>query len=119
MGNQITPHSIEAKIRSAVTKYYKESLGKGPDKTCVHIWENIIIMKFDDGLTPIEETLVVTEEGERMVLQIRDYLINDKSGKARQWLEQEFNNHIEYTCFRLNKDKKTLCLMMMFENNIV
>jgi uncharacterized protein YbcI len=110
--------NLESTIKTNITKFCKDTLGKGPDTTSVHIWENIVIIKFEGALTTLEETLAATEDGLKMVLDMRNYMLDVDSTGFKRWLERELENSIDQICFRLNRDKKTIYLYLMLEDRV-
>lgn len=65
---------IEGEISRAMTKYYREMLGKGPEETKVYIIEDMVLVRFRGILTRKEQQLVRTQRGCELVKEMRQVL---------------------------------------------
>lgn len=65
---------IEGEISRAMTKYYREMLGKGPEETKVYIIEDMVLVRFRGSLTRKEQQLVRTQRGCELVKEMRQVL---------------------------------------------
>ena len=65
---------IEGEISRAMTKYYREILGKGPEETKVYIIEDMVLVRFRGSLTRKEQQLVRTQRGCELVKEMRQVL---------------------------------------------
>lgn len=66
-----TKGQIEDRIAKQVTKYYVNSFGVGPKETRVYIVQDMIIIRLQGKLFPIETKLLENEKGVSLVKDIR------------------------------------------------
>jgi len=69
-----TKGQIEDQISKAVTKFYAETLGVGPKETRVYIIEDMIIIRLKGKLLPIEQKLLESRSGIKLIKDIRKAL---------------------------------------------
>ena len=74
------PHSktkgqLEAQIATAITKFEREHLGRGPQEVRAWIIQDLILIRLKRVLTPAEETLARDPEGRRLVKELRRQLL--------------------------------------------
>lgn len=65
-----TTNVLETDIKRVVTRCYKALYGKGPEETAVHMLDDLVVIRCEGVLTPIEESLCATEEGKQLVQRI-------------------------------------------------
>ncbi len=70
-----TKGQVEADISTAMTKFEKEHLGRGPKKVRTHIIEDVILIRLIGVLTPAEQKLATEVDGAQIVKQTRRRLI--------------------------------------------
>ncbi|HGY54820.1 MAG TPA: DUF2294 domain-containing protein [Caldithrix abyssi] len=72
---QKTKGQLEAEISTAITRFEKEHLGRGPKEARTFIIEDMILIRLKSILTPAEEHLVEDTEGAQLIKQVRRRLI--------------------------------------------
>ncbi len=65
---------LEDTIAKRVTKFYVETLGHGPKETKVYIIDDMVIVRLQGKLLPIEEKLLERDNGVELVKDIRKVL---------------------------------------------
>jgi uncharacterized protein YbcI len=70
-----TQGQLEAKIATAITKFEREHLGRGPQEVQAWIIQDIILVRLKRVLTPAEEKLARDPAGQRLVKEMRQQLI--------------------------------------------
>ncbi|MGI6584811.1 MAG: Na-translocating system protein MpsC family protein [Lutisporaceae bacterium] len=113
-------NSLEAEIKREATRSYKENFGKGPDKTTVRVFDNIVAIKFEGALTTLEEKLINEKDGSKLVLEIRDTLLKKY---VRDGMPIGFSEYIsakyESTCHYLSQEKNILYTFLIFQDTVV
>ncbi len=66
---------IEAEIATAITRFEREHLGRGPQEVRVWIVQDMILIRLKGVLTPAEEKLAADPDGHHLVKEIRIRLI--------------------------------------------
>jgi uncharacterized protein YbcI len=74
---------IEADIRQALIRFEKEFMGRGPLETRTYLVEDMVIVRLERVLNPPELHLAKSEEGCRLLKQVRTKLLE----KGRPMLE--------------------------------
>jgi len=70
-----TKGQIEAEISTAITRFEKEHLGRGPREARTYIIEDMILIRLISVLTPAEQKLAENDEGAQLIKQTRRRLI--------------------------------------------
>ncbi|MCK5033090.1 MAG: DUF2294 domain-containing protein [Calditrichia bacterium] len=83
-----TKGQIEAEISTAITKFEKEHLGRGPMEANTYILDDMILIRLKGILTPAEERLAAESDGAQLIKQIRRRLIES----SRPLLENIVND---------------------------
>lgn len=65
---------IAAQIKREFTTMYKEAFGKGPQNTAIEILEDVIVIKLNGFLTPLELAMHKLPNGAKKVEGIRDLI---------------------------------------------
>jgi uncharacterized protein YbcI len=79
-----TKGEIEAEISRAIVQFEIDYMGRGPRESCVHIIEDLVVVRLKGVLTPAEEQLTKSVDGKELVKKMRATLID----KARPLLYQ-------------------------------
>jgi uncharacterized protein YbcI len=79
-----TKGEVEAEISRAIVQFEIDYMGRGPKETRTHVVEDMIVVRLSGVLTPAEEQLTKTVDGNELVKKMRATLIN----KARPLLYQ-------------------------------
>jgi uncharacterized protein YbcI len=81
-----TKGQIEAEISTAIIRFEKEYMGRGPDEAKTYVLDDLIIIRLKRVLTPAEYQLAQakdTSNGRSLIKQVRSELLE----KARPLLE--------------------------------
>jgi len=78
---------LEAEISTAVTKFEKEYIGRGPKESKSFIIEDMVIIRLKGILTPAEEKLAVEEGGAQIIKQMRMRLIESSQKMLEEIIE--------------------------------
>ena len=70
-----TKGQLEAQIATAITRFEREHLGRGPREVRAWIIQDLILVRLKGVLTPAEERLAQDPEGHRLVKEVRKQLI--------------------------------------------
>lgn len=70
-----TKGQLEAEISTAITKFEKEYLGRGPKEANTYIIKDMILIRLKGILTPAEENLTRDSEGTQLIKVVRRRLI--------------------------------------------
>lgn len=74
MDEKISIGQIRDRISKQVTKFYTDTLGHGPKETKVYILEDMVIVRLQGKLSPVEEKILEGKDGVGMVKNIRKRL---------------------------------------------
>lgn len=74
MSDKRTKGQIEDTISKEITKFYVQALGTGPRESHAYILHDMIIIRLQGKLLPIEEKLLEGAQGVQMVKDIRKML---------------------------------------------
>jgi uncharacterized protein YbcI len=113
---------LESEISTAITKFEKDYLGRGPKEANTYIIDDMILIRLKGVLTPAEEKLAGDNEGAQLIKQIRRRLIES----SRSLLEEIIQNILGVNILSLHTDisSKTgerifvLCLDKNIESTI-
>lgn len=114
----LTDNHLEACLKREITKLYKASFGKGPEATIVRIHENIAIARLEGGLTQLEQSLIATDEGTKIVRNIRDQLIDEHYPIYMPIFEQVVKVKLDKITYALSGDNSTVYMFLIFEEQI-
>ena len=117
-----TKGQLEAEISSAITKFEKEYLGRGPKEANTYIIKDMILIRLKGVLTPAEQKLAGDNEGAQLIKQMRRRLIES----SRPLLEKIIENIIGLNITSLHTDISSrtgerifvLCLNKNLESEI-
>ncbi|MFH1562388.1 MAG: DUF2294 domain-containing protein [Nitrospirota bacterium] len=79
-----TKGQVESQISEAIIKFEKEYMGRGPTETKTYIIKDMIFVRLKGVLTPAEEQLAKTTEGQGLVKKTQLLLLEG----ARMMLER-------------------------------
>lgn len=65
---------IESEVARAMTKFYRDLLGKGPEETKVYIIDDLVLVRLRGTLTREEQQLARTQRGCQLIKEIREEL---------------------------------------------
>lgn len=108
----------ESLIKREMTRIYKMVAGKGPDCTEIKIFQNFVIMKFIGAFTPIEEHLLRTEDGKKIVQEIRDELILVRTTKYIPKIEAIVEGKVEKVNYMMDEKNSTIYIFVLFSEMI-
>lgn len=92
--------------------------GKGPDHTTVTIVDDMVMIKIDGALTPIEQTLIQTDGGDLLVRQIRDKMVLDQQSEYVSVVESLLNIKVENISYTFNSDGNSMYLFMVLHSSV-
>ena len=72
-----TKGQVEAEISSAILKFEKEHMGRGPDDIRTFIVEDMVVVRERGVLTPAETHLAKSAEGRDLIKQFRARLVEN------------------------------------------
>ena len=78
---------LEAEISTAVTKFEKEYIGRGPKESKSYIIEDLIVIRLKGVLTPAEEKLAAEDDGSQLIKQMRMRLIDSSQHLLHEMVE--------------------------------
>lgn len=67
-------HQIEAEMKREITRFHKDLIGKGPGVTSVKVFENTILIRLQDALSPVELSILEMPEGNLRIKEIRQMI---------------------------------------------
>jgi uncharacterized protein YbcI len=70
-----TKGQLEAEIATAITRFDREHLGRGPHVVRAWIIQDMILLRLQGVLTPAEETLARDPDGHHLIKEVRRQLI--------------------------------------------
>lgn len=108
---------LEANIKREITRAYKNSFGKGPEETSVKVFSNVVFIKFDGGLTLMEQNLMALDRGRMLVRQIRDLLLKHNEDCVSA-IENIVNSKLEESGYVFGKKDNAVYLTMVFDKEI-
>jgi uncharacterized protein YbcI len=114
---QLTNH-LEANIKREIAQLYKSYFGKGPDKTLVKIYENVVHIKVEGALSQIEESLMQSIEGEGLVDKIRDEMLLKQTSNYVPTVEKILNLKVDKVSYLMGEKNKTMHMFLLLADNI-
>lgn len=84
----LTKGQAEDKISKEVTQFYAQTLGVGPHETSVYILEDMVIIRLQGKLLPIEERLLEGSNGIEIVKDIRKSLHEVLTKRLRELVKK-------------------------------
>ncbi len=60
-----TKGQLEAEISEAIVKFEREYMGRGPEETKTHIFDDMVLVRLRGVLTPAEKNLAMMESSDR------------------------------------------------------
>lgn len=79
---------LEAEISTAVTKFEKDYIGRGPKESKSFIIEDMVIIRLKGILTPAEEKLAIEDGGAQLIKQMRMRLIDSSQKLLEEIIEE-------------------------------
>ena len=98
-----TKGQIESKISYAVCKFEKEYMGRGPKNIKTKIFQNHILIVIDGYLTQSEQKLGVSENGIKLIKDMRIALFED----SRNYLKELMVDIIHVNIISMHSDVST------------
>ena len=90
-----TKGQLEAEISSAITKFEKEHLGRGPKSVRSYIIEDMILIRLIGIITPAEKKLAEEKDGAQIVKQTRRWLIESSNSLLRNIIEDKIGAEVQ------------------------
>ncbi|MBN1408688.1 MAG: DUF2294 domain-containing protein [Calditrichaceae bacterium] len=108
---------LEAEISTAVTKFEKEYIGRGPKESKSFILEDMVIIKLKGVLTPAEEKLASEEGGSQLIKQMRMRLIDSSQHLLGEMIETTTGSKVTGLLTDINpKTGERVFVFTLFEN---
>ena len=98
-----TKGQLEAEISEAMMQFQREQMGRGPDEAKSYILGDLILVRLKNVLTPAERELLKTNEGRRLIKQMRNELLEG----SRPALEAVITRVTGYRVVSLHTDIST------------
>jgi uncharacterized protein YbcI len=110
-----TCNSIAAQVKREFTGRYKEVFGKGPDSTAVDITGDVIVIKLQGFLTPLERAMHKFPDGEKKVEEMREALYRPYVSELGELLRRLTGKSIIKVLKNLNLDEDTEHIFFIME----
>jgi uncharacterized protein YbcI len=78
---------LEAEISTAITKFEKDFIGRGPKESKTFIINDMVIIRLKGILTPAEEKLAKEDGGAQLIKQMRMRLIESSEIMLNELIE--------------------------------
>jgi len=85
---------LEAQISEAMVKFEREHMGRGPDRTCTHILDDMIVVRLEGVLTPAEMQLGKDLAGVKLLKEMRKMLIENSKAMLKHLIKQITDNDV-------------------------
>ncbi len=115
---QKTKGQLEAEISSAITKFEKEHLGRGPKEANTFIIEDMILVRLKGILTPAEEKLAADHEGAQLIKQMRRRLIESSSTLLEEIIQNTTGLKIKSLHTDISSKTGERIFVFCLENNL-
>ena len=79
---------LEAEISTAVTKFEKDYIGRGPKESKSFVIEDMVLIRLKGVLTPAEEKLATEDGGAQLIKQMRMRIIESSQHLLREMIEK-------------------------------
>ncbi len=109
---------IIAETKREFTKFHKVNFGKGPSLTSVSITENVLLIKYRDMFSPIEEVMLDLPEGIENVKRIREQILINKSSSFIDIIEKLINKNVKEIVTSLDANNGESYLFIIFYEDI-
>jgi len=90
-----TKGQVEAEISTAMTKFEKEYLGRGPKNVRTFVIEDMILIRLIGVITPAEQKLAKEKDGAQFVKQSRRWLIESSSSIITDIIEEVVSSEVQ------------------------
>ncbi|HEY8384618.1 MAG TPA: DUF2294 domain-containing protein, partial [Porticoccaceae bacterium] len=71
-----TKGQLEERLRTELSRLYKETTGRGASRVTVDIVRDMILLRYEDALLPLERTYLRLPDGEHRVQALRQWLLD-------------------------------------------
>ncbi|MDD2574564.1 MAG: Na-translocating system protein MpsC family protein [Firmicutes bacterium] len=109
---------MAAQIKREFTGRYKEAFGKGPENTAVEIIGDVIIIKLQGFLTPMEQAMHKLPDGAKKVEGIRDVIYRSFVSELGELLKRLTDKNITRVLKNLNLDDDKEHIFIIMEGVI-
>jgi len=113
-----TYNSIAVQVKREFTARYKEAFGKGPENTSVEIIGDVIVIKLQGFLTPLEQAMHRLPDGAGKIEGIRDSVYCYLLSKLGAKLERLTGKSIKKVLKDLNLDEDIEHVFLIMEGVI-
>jgi len=97
---------VEIRIRQAIVRFEKEFMGRGPMETRTWIFDDLVLVRLKNVLTPAEQQLATDDDSDRgrgLIKQLRQQLLE----RGRPILESIILEHLGIPAKSLHTDIST------------
>lgn len=97
----------ESEITNAIVKFEREYMGRGPEDSHTHIFEDVVFVRLRGVLTPAEKHLSKTDDtaaGRKLIKEVRQELLE----KARVLLETIITDILGFKVRSMHTDISTV-----------
>lgn len=109
---------IIVRLREYILKFEKEYMGRGPEDIKVYIIDDLIIFRLKGILTIAETLLAKTQEGQILIEQTRDKLINSLKSIIYKEMENITGIKIKSLYTDINIENNERIIILTLEKNI-
>ncbi len=113
----MTKGQIEDTLTKKATKFYLEILGVGPTKTKTYIVEDMIIIRLNGNLSPIEKSLLKGDKGIEVVKDIRRHLHEQNISEMSQIIRETTGQTVISTHRDLSTKTGEIMYVFILEKN--
>ena len=85
---QPTQGTIEAGVASAVVRFHREQIGRGPSEVKAHLSGDLLLVRCTGIFTPTEARLAISEEGRKLIRSSRQELRSINHLEIEQVIEE-------------------------------
>lgn len=109
---------VEACIREQFIKIFKKYIGKGPRVTEVKVFKKMLLVIFQDILTPLEKNLLSVGHNIEDVSKLRDKIAEPALKEYQQVLTDITGDKVVEVLSKNNFASNERYYLFVFENNI-
>ena len=108
---------LEAEISTAITKFEKEYLGRGPKESKSFIIDDMVMIRLKGILTPAEEKLATEEGGAQLIKQMRMRLIESSELVLKEMIQSITNSKVKGLLTDINPGSGERVFVFTLEKN--
>jgi uncharacterized protein YbcI len=89
-----TKGQIEAEISDAMVRLHREQTGRGPTQARTYIFEDMVVVRLQEVLTPAERQLTGNPHGQSLIKQFHQQMYEIARKALEQIVEQATGCHV-------------------------